>query len=190
MISINLQRKFIEVTLWHGCSPVDLLHIFSTPFLEAASVCMTKGEAVVRRCSLKTLLLESSRNSEENTCARHSFLIKLQAEAYNFVEKENLAQVFSCKFWEISSNTFSYRTPPEVAWQRTEAYLRPCQTTPMKYCKQKVHGKKPLRVYSLQNSLATCSEINSLSVAKFTLFKSFLLLDAKFTRYLLQSSRS
>ena len=170
MISINLQSKFIEVTLWHGCSPVDLLHIFSTPFLEAASVCMTKGKAVV-----------------ENTCARHSFLIKFQAEAYNFIEKENLAQVFSCKFCEISKNTFSYRTPPEVAWQRTEVYLRPCQTTPMKYCKQKVHGKKPLRVYSLQNSLATCSEINSLSVAKSTLFKSFLLLDAKFTRFWLQS---
>ena len=24
--------NFIEITLWHGCSPVNLLHIFSTPF--------------------------------------------------------------------------------------------------------------------------------------------------------------
>ena len=27
-------------------------------------------------------------------------------------KKETLAQVFFCEFWEISKNTFSYRTPP------------------------------------------------------------------------------
>ena len=32
-------------------------------------------EAVVRRCSVKTLFLEISQNSKENTCARVSFLI-------------------------------------------------------------------------------------------------------------------
>ena len=32
------------------------------------------------------------------------FLIKV--EAYNFIKKEALAQVFSCKFCEISKNTF------------------------------------------------------------------------------------
>ena len=31
-ISINLQNNFIEITLRHGCSPVNLLHIFRTPF--------------------------------------------------------------------------------------------------------------------------------------------------------------
>ena len=31
--SIKLQSSFIEITLWHGCSPVNLLHIFRTPFL-------------------------------------------------------------------------------------------------------------------------------------------------------------
>ena len=29
------------------------------------------------------------------------------AEAYNFIKKEALAQVFSCEFWEIFKNTFS-----------------------------------------------------------------------------------
>ena len=43
------------------------------------------------------------------------FLIKLQAEACDFIKKETLAQVFSCVFCEISNNTFSYRTPPMVA---------------------------------------------------------------------------
>ena len=27
-----LQSNFIEITLWHGCFPVNLLHIFRTPF--------------------------------------------------------------------------------------------------------------------------------------------------------------
>ena len=42
-------------------------------------------------------------------------MIKLQAEACNFVKKETLAQVFSCEFCEISGNTFSYRIPPMAA---------------------------------------------------------------------------
>ena len=60
-------------------------------------------EAVVRRCSVKV------------TCARVSFLIKLQASACNFIKKEALTQVFSCEFCEISKNTSSYRTPPLAA---------------------------------------------------------------------------
>ena len=31
-ISINLQSNFIEITLWRGCSPVNLLHIFRILF--------------------------------------------------------------------------------------------------------------------------------------------------------------
>ena len=32
MIPIKVQSNFIEMTLWHGCSHVSLLHIFRTPF--------------------------------------------------------------------------------------------------------------------------------------------------------------
>ena len=35
-------------------------------------------EAVVRKCSVKKLFLQILQNSLENTCARVSFLIKLQ----------------------------------------------------------------------------------------------------------------
>ena len=52
----------------------------------------------------KKAFLEISQNSQENICARVSFLIKLQA--CNFIKKETLAQVFSCGFYEISKNTF------------------------------------------------------------------------------------
>ena len=35
-------------------------------------------EAVNRKCSVKKVFLKISQNSQENTCARISFLIKLQ----------------------------------------------------------------------------------------------------------------
>ena len=67
--------------------------------------CPQAPKAVAQTCSVKKVFLEISQNSQENTCARASFLIKLQA----------LAQVFSCEFCEISKNTFFYRTPLVVA---------------------------------------------------------------------------
>ena len=48
-----------------------------------AHVCFFKKiffiEAVIQRCYVKKVLLEISLNSQENTCTRISFLIKLQA---------------------------------------------------------------------------------------------------------------
>ena len=74
-----------------------------------------------RRCSVKRVFLENSQNSQENTCSRDSFLIK----ACKFIKKESLAKVFSCKFCEISKNTFFYiyRTPPVAASKKYEKYL-------------------------------------------------------------------
>ena len=43
-------------------------------------------EAVVQRCSVKKVFLEISQNSQENTCARVSFLIKLQAQEHIFLQ--------------------------------------------------------------------------------------------------------
>ena len=37
VISINSQSNFIEITLRHGCSPVNLLHFFRTPFPKNSS---------------------------------------------------------------------------------------------------------------------------------------------------------
>ena len=37
VISIKLLCNFIEIALRHGCSPVNLLHIFRTPFLKNSS---------------------------------------------------------------------------------------------------------------------------------------------------------
>ena len=57
------------------------------------------AEAVVQRCSVKKVFLEILQNSQENTCARASLLIKL-------IKKETLAQVFSREFCEIFKNVF------------------------------------------------------------------------------------
>ena len=61
-------------------------------------------EAVAQRFSVKKMFLEILQNSKENTCARVSFLKKLQAlGCCNYIKKETLAQVFSCEFCEFSS---------------------------------------------------------------------------------------
>ena len=66
---------------------------------------------VAQRSSGRKAFSELSQNSQKYICARTSFLIKLQAEAWNFIKKETLTQVFSSEFGKISKNTFSYRTP-------------------------------------------------------------------------------
>ena len=63
------------------------------------------SEAVTRGCSVKKVFLKVSQNSQKNTCARVSFLIKLQTSG-NFIKKEILAQVFPYEIWEIFMNTF------------------------------------------------------------------------------------
>ena len=49
-------------------------------------------------------VFKSSQNSQENTCASVSFLIKFLKNKLLF-KKQTLAQVFSCEFCEISNNT-------------------------------------------------------------------------------------
>ena len=60
LVALILCRLDIENFIWQG---VPL---------------MFRTEAVVPRWSLEKLFLEISQNSQENTCARVSFLIKLQ----------------------------------------------------------------------------------------------------------------
>ena len=92
----------MEITLCHGCSPGNLLHIFRTPFqkntfgglllfdnrvikndiymilpfIYKKSIVLSLRSSH-RRNSLKKLFLKISQNSQENTCARASFLIKV-----------------------------------------------------------------------------------------------------------------
>ena len=62
---------------------------------------MVSSEATTRGVLGKKVFLEISQNSQETTCARVYFLIKLLA-ACNFIKRKTLAQVFCCEFCEIS----------------------------------------------------------------------------------------
>ena len=61
---------------------IGMLFIVAATLMQVSgkySSSIHSGEAVVPRCSVKKVFLEISQNSQENTCARDSFLIKLQA---------------------------------------------------------------------------------------------------------------
>ena len=57
------------------------------------------------------MVLKILQNSQENAFTRISFLLMLQADAWNFNKKGTLAQMFSCKCCKIFKKTFFYRTP-------------------------------------------------------------------------------
>ena len=61
----------------------------------------THTEVVVWKCSVKKVFLKVLQNSQENTNFRVSLFIDFQAEACNFIKKENPTQVFYCKFSKI-----------------------------------------------------------------------------------------
>ena len=64
-------------------------------------------EAVTGGALLQIIFLEISQNSQENTCARASFLIKFQA--FIFIKKETLTQ--NTFFTEHLRTTASVRFP-------------------------------------------------------------------------------
>ena len=100
LFSIYSLKSAMEATVkWHwSCSG-----IFIVNFEQIWHIAPVKSSH--RGYSVKKVFLEISQNSQENTCARVSFLTKLQA-ACNLSKIETLAQVFSCEYYEIYKNTF------------------------------------------------------------------------------------
>ena len=62
-------------------------------------------DVLSKRCSQKFNKIH------RKTSGRLSFLIKLQGSTCSCINKETLAQVFSCEFCEISKNNFLRRAP-------------------------------------------------------------------------------
>ena len=50
---------------------------------------LTTPEAISCRCSVKKGVVRNLQSSQDHTCARVSFLIKLQADACNFTRKRD-----------------------------------------------------------------------------------------------------
>ena len=64
-------------------------------------------EVVVQRCSLKNLFLEIWQNSQENTCARFSFLIKLQAYITTLLKERLCHRCFPVNFVKFLRTHFA-----------------------------------------------------------------------------------
>ena len=73
--------------------------------LRPAISCTARYRSRRPKVFCKEAFLEISQSSQENTCARVSFSIKLP-ETCNFIKKVTLAQVFSCEFCETSEDSF------------------------------------------------------------------------------------
>ena len=52
------------------------------------------------------MFLNISQKSQENTGDRVSYIVKLQASACNFIEKETLTKMFPWEYCEIFNNSF------------------------------------------------------------------------------------
>ena len=68
----------------------DMFIVVSKTTVEKIQNYYRNTEAVVQMCSVKKVFLEISQNSQENTCARASFLIKLQASRPATVLKKRI----------------------------------------------------------------------------------------------------
>ena len=66
------------------------------------------------------MFLEISQNAQENTCTRVSFLIKLQAEAYNFIKKGVWYRYFPVNFVKFLRTTFLQNT---FGWLLLNTYI-------------------------------------------------------------------
>ena len=80
---------------------------------------MESTEVIARRCSVKKVFLEISKNSQQNTCARGSFLIKLQISArpeQNIVVMSNWSKTFQT-FWSHSSVFLLEKQPEKLNFQ-------------------------------------------------------------------------
>ena len=87
-----------------------LVHCFAEEINGLVYIWTDHSEAVAQRCSVKKMFLELLQNSQENTCARVSFLIKLQTSGLQLCLKRDSGTSVFCEFCEISKNNSSYIT--------------------------------------------------------------------------------
>ena len=84
-----------NIFLIHTCFPVKFANFSRTSFSKNIweRLLLRKLEAVVQKCSVKKVFLEISQNSQENTCARVSFL---QMKRWNQKAKNAKMESIQC----------------------------------------------------------------------------------------------
>ena len=78
------------------------------------------SEAVIQRYSVKNVFLEILQNSQENICARISFLIKLQAQPAMFLKKSLWHRCFPVNFAKLLRTPFLKEHHPRLLLFRHE----------------------------------------------------------------------
>ena len=76
-ISVKLLCNFIEITLRHECSPVNLLHIFRTPFLKNTSgwLLLYNLDAILEKENYSNTLLWMFKESFMKAIHKHCHLL-------------------------------------------------------------------------------------------------------------------
>ena len=74
--------------------------------LEEQAVLCGNIETVVQRCSVKKVFLKMSQSSQEGTCTRDSFLIKLQAWPATLLKKNIWHRCFTVNFTKFLRTPF------------------------------------------------------------------------------------
>ena len=98
----TLPTKRKHNTIWLNCLYCKTVKT-STGIFFPSSV---KKHSNAKRCPVKKVILEIWQNSQENTCARISFLIKLRAVPSTSSKRDSGTGGFFCEFCEIFKNTF------------------------------------------------------------------------------------
>ena len=91
--------KFPQHVMFSAVNTADNWKVFNYAY-------NVKVEKAIRRCSVKKLFLEISQNSQENTCARVSFLIKLQAAPATLLKKRLWHRCFPVNFAKFLRTPF------------------------------------------------------------------------------------
>ena len=96
-ISIMLQSNFIEIAFRHGCCPVNLLHIFRTPFVKNTSVWL------LLKISKSIGILYKSRDVLSKQCLKqlyfsfiHSY-VNYANIAWTSTSKSKLERLYCCQ---------------------------------------------------------------------------------------------
>ena len=87
--------------------PFQQVYVFFILILTyCSSLYIQYTEAAFQRCSVKKVFLEISQNSQENTCARVSFLIQLQGSPATLLKKRLWHRCFPVNFAKFLRTPF------------------------------------------------------------------------------------
>ena len=93
-VALQLLFNFIEVALWHGCFPVNLLHIFRTPFSKD-----TPGQQLLLLSGIQGIL---------KICDKHILQVSRTWCVMNILNKINIGHVFTGRSKRMLKNRLIY----------------------------------------------------------------------------------